>query len=248
MQTERFDTVVIGAGQAGLVTGYHLQRAGRSFVILDGGARSVTCWRRRYDSLRLFTPAWACALGRDAVPVQGLDEPHEGRVRGLPRGVRDAVRACRCARGCGSTACAATVIATSCPRGIARSRRRTSSWRQERTGTRGCHVRGRPRSVDRPAALQRVPEPVTAAGRSCAHRRRRELGSRHRVGGREDPPDHDVGEPDRAHPPGHRRLDRAQRRVPPDPVPGACTCSRAATRSGARRSRRCPRRATCSCA
>ena len=26
MQTERFDTIVIGAGQAGLVTGYHLQR------------------------------------------------------------------------------------------------------------------------------------------------------------------------------------------------------------------------------
>ncbi len=92
MQTERFDTVVIGAGQAGLVTGYHLQRAGRSFVILDGDERVGDVWRQRYDSLRLFTPAWACALGRDAVPVQGLDEPHEGRVRGLPRGVRDAVR------------------------------------------------------------------------------------------------------------------------------------------------------------
>ena len=56
MQTERFDTVVIGAGQAGLSAGYHLQRAGRSFVILDGDARIGDNWRRRYDSLRLFTP------------------------------------------------------------------------------------------------------------------------------------------------------------------------------------------------
>lgn len=62
MQTERFDTVVIGAGQAGLVTGYHLQRAGRSFVILDGDERVGDVWRRRYDSLRLFTPTWACSL------------------------------------------------------------------------------------------------------------------------------------------------------------------------------------------
>ena len=66
MQTERFDTVVIGAGQASLVTGYHLQRAGRSFVILDGDARIGDSWRRRYDSLRLFTPAYACAL--DGMP------------------------------------------------------------------------------------------------------------------------------------------------------------------------------------
>ena len=66
MQTERFDTVVIGAGQAGLVTGYHLQHEGRSFVILDADERVGDTWRRRYDSLRLFTPTWACGL--DGMP------------------------------------------------------------------------------------------------------------------------------------------------------------------------------------
>jgi putative flavoprotein involved in K+ transport len=71
MTATEFDTIVIGAGQAGLVTGYHLQRAGRSFVILDGDARIGDTWRRRYDSLRLFTPAWACSL--DGFPYPSAD-------------------------------------------------------------------------------------------------------------------------------------------------------------------------------
>ena len=33
--TEHFETIVIGAGQAGLSTGYHLARQGREFLILD---------------------------------------------------------------------------------------------------------------------------------------------------------------------------------------------------------------------
>jgi putative flavoprotein involved in K+ transport len=35
----RVETVVIGAGQAGLATGYHLARRGREFVILDAYPR-----------------------------------------------------------------------------------------------------------------------------------------------------------------------------------------------------------------
>src|SRR5689334_1804594 len=54
---EHIDTVVVGAGQAGLATGYHLQRLGVPFVILDASARIGDVWRRRWDSLRLFTPA-----------------------------------------------------------------------------------------------------------------------------------------------------------------------------------------------
>jgi putative flavoprotein involved in K+ transport len=55
--TESFDTIVIGGGQAGLTTGYYLQQQGRSFVILDAHARIGDAWRKRWDSLRLFTPA-----------------------------------------------------------------------------------------------------------------------------------------------------------------------------------------------
>jgi len=48
---------VIGGGQAGLSAGYHLSRCGLSFVILDANERVGDAWRKRWDSLRLFTPA-----------------------------------------------------------------------------------------------------------------------------------------------------------------------------------------------
>lgn len=56
-QRERYEVVVIGGGQAGLSVGYHLARAGHRFVILDANERVGDSWRKRWDSLRLFTPA-----------------------------------------------------------------------------------------------------------------------------------------------------------------------------------------------
>ncbi|HET7698021.1 MAG TPA: NAD(P)-binding domain-containing protein [Vicinamibacterales bacterium] len=53
---ERHEVIVIGGGQAGLSVGYHLQREGVPFVILDASARIGDAWRERWDSLRLFTP------------------------------------------------------------------------------------------------------------------------------------------------------------------------------------------------
>jgi putative flavoprotein involved in K+ transport len=66
MRTERIDTIVIGAGQAGLSVGYHLARRGVPFVILDAGERIGHQWRKRWDSLRLFTPARFSSL--DGLP------------------------------------------------------------------------------------------------------------------------------------------------------------------------------------
>jgi putative flavoprotein involved in K+ transport len=54
---EYIETVIVGAGQAGLSTGYHLRRRGREFVILDANARVGDNWRQQWDSLRLYTPA-----------------------------------------------------------------------------------------------------------------------------------------------------------------------------------------------
>ena len=54
---EAIDTVIIGAGQAGLSVGYHLARRGVPFVILEANQRVGDGWRNRWDSLRLFTPA-----------------------------------------------------------------------------------------------------------------------------------------------------------------------------------------------
>lgn len=51
------DTVVVGGGQAGLATAYHLGHRGISHVVLDAGEQVGDSWRERWDSLRLFTPA-----------------------------------------------------------------------------------------------------------------------------------------------------------------------------------------------
>jgi len=56
-QIEDVQTVVIGAGQAGLSAGYFLARRGLPSVILDANERVGDAWRNRWDSLRLFTPA-----------------------------------------------------------------------------------------------------------------------------------------------------------------------------------------------
>jgi putative flavoprotein involved in K+ transport len=56
-QSERVQTVVIGAGQAGLSVGYHLAQQGLPFVILEANQQVGDSWRRRWDSLRLFTPS-----------------------------------------------------------------------------------------------------------------------------------------------------------------------------------------------
>jgi putative flavoprotein involved in K+ transport len=56
-QAERFETVIVGGGQAGLATGYHLAKLGQSFVILDASERVGDAWRKRWDSLRLYSPA-----------------------------------------------------------------------------------------------------------------------------------------------------------------------------------------------
>ena len=54
---ERFHTIVIGGGQAGLAAGFYLKRTGKDFIILDGNARTGDSWRQRWDGLRLFTPS-----------------------------------------------------------------------------------------------------------------------------------------------------------------------------------------------
>jgi putative flavoprotein involved in K+ transport len=57
MDSERLETMIIGGGQAGLATGYHLAKRDLPFVILDANERIGDAWRKRWDSLRLFTPA-----------------------------------------------------------------------------------------------------------------------------------------------------------------------------------------------
>ncbi|HET9779037.1 MAG TPA: NAD(P)/FAD-dependent oxidoreductase [Propionibacteriaceae bacterium] len=59
---EQIETIIVGGGQAGLAVGHHLAQLGRSFVILDANERTGDSWRKRWDSLQLFTPAYLSAL------------------------------------------------------------------------------------------------------------------------------------------------------------------------------------------
>lgn len=54
---QKWGTIVIGAGQAGLAAGYYLSQSQQDFIIIDGGSQIGDSWRRRWDSLQLFTPA-----------------------------------------------------------------------------------------------------------------------------------------------------------------------------------------------
>ncbi len=80
MSDERVETVVIGGGQAGLAAGYHLKRRGLPFVILDAHERVGDSWRKRWDSLRLFTPARYDALPGKRFPAAGWSYPSKDEV------------------------------------------------------------------------------------------------------------------------------------------------------------------------
>jgi len=77
---ERFETIIIGAGQAGLSAGYHLARRGRKFVILDAYEHVGDAWRMRWDSLRVFTPAKYDGLAGMRFPAPRLSFPTKNEV------------------------------------------------------------------------------------------------------------------------------------------------------------------------
>ena len=72
---ETYHTIVIGGGQAGLSVGYYLALRRRSFIILDAGERVGDVWRRRWDSLRLFTPAMFDGLAGMKFPGPAFSFP-----------------------------------------------------------------------------------------------------------------------------------------------------------------------------
>lgn len=60
---ERIETVIIGGGQAGLATSYHLTQLGREHVVLEQAAQAAPVWRNeRWDSFTLVTPNWATKM------------------------------------------------------------------------------------------------------------------------------------------------------------------------------------------
>ena len=70
MDKEYFSTVIIGAGQAGLSAGYFLKKFSGDFIILDKEQEIGDSWRKRWDSLRLFTPSQHDSLPGFSYPAK----------------------------------------------------------------------------------------------------------------------------------------------------------------------------------
>jgi putative flavoprotein involved in K+ transport len=73
--TRKYNTIVIGGGQAGLAIGYFLKEQEQDFMILDASKRIGDAWRKRWDSLRLFTPAWHDGLPGMPFPAPAQSYP-----------------------------------------------------------------------------------------------------------------------------------------------------------------------------
>jgi putative flavoprotein involved in K+ transport len=84
------DVVVIGGGQAGLAMAWHLEQQGLRFVVLDAGPEVGHVWRRRWDSLTLFTPAQYDALPGMPFPAPADTYPTKDPVADYLRAYADA--------------------------------------------------------------------------------------------------------------------------------------------------------------
>ena len=79
---ESIETVIIGAGQAGLATGYHLRRLDRPFVIIDANRRLGDNWQQQWDSLQLYSPAKYDGLPGMPFPAPAWSYPGKDEVAG----------------------------------------------------------------------------------------------------------------------------------------------------------------------
>jgi putative flavoprotein involved in K+ transport len=76
--TEQLDTIIVGGGQGGLSTSYHLTQQGREHVILEKADQVAEVWRNRWDSFTLITPNWTIRL--PGAEYQG-DDPDDFTAR-----------------------------------------------------------------------------------------------------------------------------------------------------------------------
>src|SRR4030081_2143605 len=56
------DVAIVGGGQAGLATSWHLKQTGGDHVVLEAGHVAETWRSRRWDSFCLVTPNWSVTL------------------------------------------------------------------------------------------------------------------------------------------------------------------------------------------
>ena len=76
-RNDELDVLVVGAGQAGLALGYELRGSRLRYELLEAAPRLGEGWRRRWDSLRLFTAAEYSSL--PGLPFPAPPGTHPGR-------------------------------------------------------------------------------------------------------------------------------------------------------------------------
>src|SRR5690554_2955687 len=74
------EVLVIGAGQCGLAAGRFLQKKETDFIILDKNKHIGDNWRKRYDSLSLFTPASLSALPELPMAIALKSRPNKNQI------------------------------------------------------------------------------------------------------------------------------------------------------------------------
>lgn len=67
----RIETVVVGAGQAGLTMSWFLAQGGREHVVLERRGRLGGSWQDRWDAFRLVSPSWTASF--PGFPYDGAD-------------------------------------------------------------------------------------------------------------------------------------------------------------------------------
>lgn len=74
------ETIIVGAGQAGLAAAFHLRARGIPCRILEAAGSPGASWLTRWDSLTLFTPAQHCSLPGSNFPASTGSFPSKNQM------------------------------------------------------------------------------------------------------------------------------------------------------------------------
>jgi putative flavoprotein involved in K+ transport len=80
MNTQHIETLIVGGGQAGLATAYHLRKLGHPCLIVESAPRIGDQWRNTWDSLHLYTAARYDGLPGLPFPKGAWEFPHKDEV------------------------------------------------------------------------------------------------------------------------------------------------------------------------
>ena len=87
------ETVIVGAGQAGLATAQRLRSRGRECVVFERSQQIGDNWRQQWDSLRLYTPARFDGLPGTRFPADPWTFPTKDAVADYLHNARPACTA-----------------------------------------------------------------------------------------------------------------------------------------------------------